>query len=247
MLKALILTLQFLTRFPINVSIEVNRKTLAKGTTFYPFVGMLIGAIAAVIYYGLSYISMDVAALGGVFAIIFVTGGLHLDGLADTADGFFSSRPREKILEIMKDSHVGAFGVVAIVSNILGKYILLKDMEALYGGLALILSCGIGRMASAMLFTFGKSARPGGLGDMVTNNHNKGYFIVGLMLFGITGFIMAEIAFIVSLLTVLLFSLLLMAYSYRVIGGLTGDVYGAACEMGEMMSLTIFLMFMLWR
>ena len=68
--------------------------------------------------------------------MIIVTGGLHLDGLSDTADGFYSYRDKEKILEIMKDSRIGAFGVISIVLDILLKYIILSNLE---GNIPLIL------------------------------------------------------------------------------------------------------------
>lgn len=164
MIKSLVLMLQFLTRLPVNVQVDFDRKIIARGTLFFPFIGMLVGAIAAAVYYLLYYVNLDVASLGAVFTIIAVTGGIHLDGLSDTADGFFSSRSREKILEIMKDSRVGTFGVIAIIFNILSKYVFLRGMDMHTAVTALILSCGLGRLAEALLFSFGKGARPGGDG-----------------------------------------------------------------------------------
>ena len=246
MIKAFILALQFLTRLPIPIQIEVTKKTLAKGAFFYPFIGMIIGSVAAGIYIVIAFVSTQIASITAVFALIAVTGALHLDGLSDMADGFFSARSRERILEIMKDSRVGAFGVVAIVFNILVKYILISEMDGKKLVFALILSCGIGRVATSMLFSFGKSARDTGLGHQITNNGTRLYFVASVVLFGVIGFMLAEIAFVTALAAVLLFCLLLIPYCYRVIGGLTGDIYGAACELGEMISLFAFLVVNTW-
>lgn len=246
MVKSFILMLQFLTRLSVNIKVDVERATIVNGTVFFPFIGMLIGVISALTYYLLGFINRDIASLGAVFTIIAVTGGFHVDGLSDTADGFFSSRSRERILEIMKDSRVGTFGVVAILFDVLFKYVLIKSFNSSSVISVLILSCGIGRIATSMLFSFGKSARPGGLGDMFTGSESKKYFILGLILFSIVGFLMGKTAFLASIMIVILFSLIFMRYSYKVIGGLTGDVYGAACELGEIISMLVFLVVAGW-
>ncbi|MDP4146412.1 MAG: adenosylcobinamide-GDP ribazoletransferase [Bacillota bacterium] len=241
MLKPLILALQFLTRLPVNISVDFERENISRSTIFFPLVGMLIGAIAAVIFYLLSFINKDLAALAGVFTLVMVTGGLHIDGLSDTADGFFSSRPKEKILEIMKDSRVGAFGVIAIIFDILFKFVLLKNMQTLIGVMALTLSCGIGRSMIALMFSFGKTARPGGLGELFMNKNSKKYFVIAVLIFIIIGCFLGKIGFLAALFAALIFTLLFMRYSYKLIGGLTGDVYGANCELCEIVSLIVFL------
>ncbi|MDK2952118.1 MAG: adenosylcobinamide-GDP ribazoletransferase [Kosmotogales bacterium] len=246
MLKALVLMLQFLTRIPINIKIDMNKETLGKGTFFFPFIGMMIGGIASVVYYGLGFVNNDIASLGAVFTIIAVTGGLHLDGLSDTADGFFSSRKRERILEIMKDSRVGVFGVVFIIFDILFKYVIIKEMNVHTAIIAIVLSCGIGRVSASTLFTFGKSARKDGLGNMFVGNDSKKYFFAALVIFLAIGIYVSNIVFIIAIVSSISFTLLFMKYSYKIIGGLTGDVYGAACELSEIISLFVFLGASMW-
>jgi adenosylcobinamide-GDP ribazoletransferase len=246
MIKSFILMLQFLTRFPINIQVDANRENISKGTLFFPFIGMLIGLLSGTVTYFLSFVNLDIAALAGVFTIIAVTGGLHVDGLSDTADGFFSSRSRERILEIMKDSRVGTFGVIAIVFDILFKYALLKNFHPKMALIALILSCGNGRTATAMLLTIGKSARENGLGKMFTNRDSRNYLVIGSIIYIAAGLLIAKYTFIVSLLVAIAFALVFMRYSYKVIDGLTGDVYGATCEMCEILSLFAFLVVGKW-
>ena len=238
--------LQFLTRLPVNIRVDFDRETIGRGAVYFPFIGMLIGALAAIPYYFLSFISKDIASLGAVFTLVIVTGGLHVDGLSDTVDGFFSARPRERILEIMKDSRVGAFGVIAIVFDILFKFIILKSFTTESGIIALIISCGCSRLITAMLFTFGKSAKSGGLGDMFTSNRFKPYFTVGAALFLIAGYSIAGEVFLIPLVVSILFALTFMRYSYKVIGGLTGDVYGAASEISEILGMLSYLAVITW-
>lgn len=244
--KSFILMLQFLTRLPINISVDVDRKNIGRGTVYFPFIGMLIGSISALTYYALSFINKDIASLGGVFAIIAVTGGLHVDGLSDTCDGFFSSRKRERILEIMKDSRVGTFGVIGIIFDIFSKYVIIKSMDVRLAVIAIILACGTGRLLSSLLFTFGKTARPGGMGDMFTGNNTKVFFLIGAIIFLVLGFFLLGVNFLIALLVSILFSILFMIYSYKVIGGLTGDVYGACCELGEIIFLLSILVVKIW-
>ena len=246
MVKGLILGLQFLTRLPINISVEYDRKNLTKTTFFFPFIGMLIGVIAAIVFYLFSFINKDIAAVCTVLALVVTTGGLHMDGLSDTADGFFSARPKEKILEIMKDSRVGAFGVIAIVMDLLFKYVVIKSMDTDRAIVYIILSSGISRTMVAMFFSFGKSPRKGGMGDMLINKDSKKYFIVSAIIFILIGTFIARYNFLIVLIIVLAFSLLLMRYSYKTIGGVTGDVFGANAELCEILALIGFVVVQKW-
>ena len=125
MIKGFILAIQFLTRIPINIPVDFNRENLSKTTFFYPLTGMIIGGIAGLVYYLASYINKDIASFLAVTTIIIVTGGLHLDGLGDTFDGFLSARDRERILDIMKDSRIGTLifvlGTIVVQGGILAK------------------------------------------------------------------------------------------------------------------------------
>lgn len=246
MVKALILGLQFLTRLPVNIGVDYNRENLTKTTFFFPFIGMLVGAIAAAFYYIFSFISSDIASICAVLALVITTGGLHIDGLSDTADGFFSSRPKEKILEIMKDSRVGAFGVIAIVLDILFKYVVIKSMEPKMAVAWIILSSGISRTMVSMLFCFGKSARKGGMGDMLMNKDSKKYFIPATIIFILIGLYICRLNFLITFGLALIFTLSLMRYSYKKIGGLTGDVFGANAELCEILSMAAFLVIAKW-
>lgn len=241
MIKSLILMVQFFTRLPINIEVDVKKDTFAKGTVFLPFIGMLIGLFSYMIYSLAGFLNKDAASLVAVFAIVLATGGLHMDGLSDMTDGFFSSRSRERILEIMKDSRTGSFGVIAIVFDILAKYVLIKNTASSVIAYSLILSCGCARSSVSMLFGIGKSARPGGMGDMFLNKDSAKYFIIGTAIFISAGFCMSGYVFLIALFMCYILSFLVMKQSYRIIGGLTGDVFGAICELSEILSLAVFM------
>lgn len=114
-MKTLILLIQFFTRIPLPIQINMDEINLKKGSALLPFVGVIIGAWNWLIFTLVALVMpLPVAIIAGLFAEIIITGGFHVDALADTADGLFSSRKRERMLEIMKDSRVGANGVIAI-------------------------------------------------------------------------------------------------------------------------------------
>ena len=98
MISGLVFSLQFLTRIPLNIQIDCNNRNISKSTFFFPLVGALIGAFSAGAYYIMLFMGRDIASLSAVLALVFITGGLHIDGLSDTCDGFFSSRQKERIL-----------------------------------------------------------------------------------------------------------------------------------------------------
>lgn len=240
MLKALILSFQFLTRLPININVDYNPKNIKNSQLFYPFVGMVIGIISGGVYAASSYINKDIASIFAVVSLILLTGGLHMDGLSDTCDGFFSARDREKILTIMKDSRVGSFGVIALILDILVKYILISNINknALF---VLMLSCGNARLMVLMLISYGKSARKEGMAVTYSNANKSKYFIISFMVYIIFTAVVFSPYYLIPLLASFIASLLLVQKSYKLIGGLTGDVYGADIEICEIISIAVFL------
>lgn len=244
MIKGLILSIQFLTRIPINIPVDFNERNLSKSTFFFPLTGMIIGGLAGLIYYFSSYINTDIASFLAVTTMIIVTGGLHLDGLGDTFDGFFSARDRERILEIMKDSRAGTYGVVAIILDILLKYVIISNMK---GNIPIFLaiSCGNGRLIAAILMSFGKIARPGGIGDMFAKSNPKVYALGGGLIYSIVTFFINPL-YLIPLGISLIVACLITLKTYKTINGFTGDVYGASIETIEIASLLAFLGVSAW-
>lgn len=113
MIRIFFATLAFMSRLPVpyrwSQGLEVEQ--YSRGIVMFPWVGMVLGTLAAVVFLLLApWCGTPLAALFYVLALAVLTGGFHLDGLADTCDGLFSARTREKMLEIMRDSRLGTHG-----------------------------------------------------------------------------------------------------------------------------------------
>lgn len=240
MLSALILAFQFLTRIPININVDYNDLNISKSHLFYPFVGLVIGIISGGVYFAFSFISKDIASFFAVVSLVLITGGLHMDGLSDTCDGFFSARDREKILEIMKDSRVGSFGAIGLILDILLKYILISNLTKNIP-LTLMISCANSRLMILMLISFGKPARRDGMAVLEMKANKIKYFIITAIAYVLFITLVFSPYYIIPLVFSFLASLLLVKKSYKIIGGLTGDVYGACNEISEIVSLAAFV------
>lgn len=244
MINGLILSLQFLTRIPINKSIDFNQENIRKSTFFFPYIGMLLGAIVALSYYAILPLNADIASFVAVLMIIILTGGLHLDGLSDTADGFYSARDKEKMLVIMKDSRIGAFGVISLILIILFKYIIISNLSNKVG-LALVLSLANSRLVVLIQMAYKKTARPGGLGELFHNSNPKKYIIASISLYLIIISII-NIKFLIPLIGSIILGEWITHITYKKIDGFTGDVYGATLELCEVLSLLLFMGVIQW-
>ena len=123
-IKRFLLTLGFMTRIPVNVDLgEVKDEDMHKGFLYYPVVGLILGLCDMAVFLLVSLILPEVfGILFAMLANLCLTGAFHLDGLSDTADGIYSARTRERMLEIMKDSRIGTNGAVAMCFDLALKF-----------------------------------------------------------------------------------------------------------------------------
>ena len=128
-MKSFFLALSLLTRIPVPFKLYDGIKKSSSATLYFPFVGLVIGLIVAVIAYVLAPL-LPVWPFAVLMSLCLAgfSGFLHLDGVADCADGFLSSRPTERILEIMKDSRIGAMGTLALIFVVLMKVSLIGSL-----------------------------------------------------------------------------------------------------------------------
>lgn len=244
MIDGLILAFQFFTRIPINKAVDFNEKNIRYSLFFYPYIGAFMGSLIAAVYYPLSKLHVNIASLAAVFMMLFLTGGLHIDGLSDTFDGFLSSRDRERTMEIMKDSRVGTFGVISIIFLILSKFIIISSFEKGLP-LALILSMVNSRMEACRIISLKRVAREGGLGDLFHKSNPKKLILMNSIIYIAILFIL-NYKYIYPLLITYLINELFCRWSYKKIGGMTGDTYGAIIEIGEVISLFSFWGIFVW-
>lgn len=227
--------LQFLTTIPLPFQLKVDNRDFGKGLVFAPVVGLLIGAVMASVFSLVEMIlPFQAAIIVTVLAYITLTGGLHLDGLGDTFDGLFSNRPKERMLEIMRDSRVGTNAVLAVT------VVLLLDVSLLWGVdreqliKVILLFPAAGRVGSVIGAGISEYARAGeGLGKSFIDYCSKGDVIIGIAIYlaaayavkGFMGVLEGAVPVVAAFLSTRFFS--------RKIGGATGDVLGAVCELNQ--------------
>jgi len=243
-MDGLILALQFFTRIPVNKEVSFQGKNIGKSLFYLPIIGLVIGMIAALPAILLSGYSKPISALLTVLIITGLTGGLHLDGLADTFDGFLSGREKNRVMEIMKDSTLGAFGAVALIFAIISKLVAVHELPAEYW-IGIPLSLANARLVAGYVITTKKNAREDGLGALFKSSAaGKNVLLSGLVMIGIILFI--NPIFLIPLAGSFIMGELIVFWSYRKIGGMTGDVYGAVIELCEVASLIIFWGVTIW-
>jgi adenosylcobinamide-GDP ribazoletransferase len=247
-LSSFVAALRFLTVIPLPGSLGDSKEELARAVPFFPLIGLLFGCLAVPLTWGLHLLlPPPVTAVLVTLALLSFSGGLHLDGLADTADGFFSARPRERMLEIMRDSATGAMGVIALVLLLLLKVACLSSMPSGRLIVAVFLMPVAGRTAILLLMAMLPYIRPeGGLGSLFAayfnNRHAWAVSLAALLLFSGTAWAAAGIQGLLAAFAVLLLTALFAAFCRSKIGGVTGDTLGAACELAEAVVALVFVL-----
>ena len=235
-MKRFLAAIQFLTIIPLPSSFAISERDLGRSSPFFPLVGLAIGAAATGLDYLLGLILP--AAATSVLTVTFLlaaSGGLHMDGLADTADGFFSSRPREKILDIMRDSRTGPMGAMAIVLVLILKITVLASLPVTARWWILLLMPVVGRCGLLVSLSVLPYARAeGGLASIFVLHRSRFYVALALVFPVVVGGLTGCMTGLAAGFSAFVFSLLLAAYVYSKIGGFTGDTLGAACELTEL-------------
>lgn len=237
------IALSFLTVLPVGQNLPCDAPRLARSMALFPAVGLALGLLLAVSNWALQLIlpPLVVAPLV-VLLLIRLSGALHLDGLADLADGLAGGRDSETRLRIMKDSRIGAVGAVALVMALLLKVLALYSLPLELQSAALVLMPAAGRWLQVLLAACCAYARPeGGTAGAFVDNVGRPQVLfasatliaAALILFGWPGFW-------------LLFGLAALAWWLRRylqlrLGGVTGDALGAATELAEIASLLLLL------
>jgi adenosylcobinamide-GDP ribazoletransferase len=233
-MKPLLAAIRFLTIVPVPGDWGTAEDDLARSVPWFPVVGLLLGAVAAALAWALSLAAPPmVIAAAMVVVLLAFSGCLHMDGLADTADGLLSSRPRERMLEIMKDSHTGAMGVIAIVCVLLVKFASLASLPAEGFWRAALLMPLAGRSAIVVQMAVLPYARPSGLGNVFYRRRPCLAAIWAAAVLAAAGWGVLGSKGLVIVAASIVAALVLSVYVYRKIGGATGDTFGAVCEIVE--------------
>jgi adenosylcobinamide-GDP ribazoletransferase len=241
MIRAFTLALQLLTRLPVpSLTTPPQPGELGLSVLFFPAVGLLIGALLAGMHTALWLVDPGVLAALALMVWVLLTGGLHLDGLADTADAWIGGQgDRERTLSIMKDPRSGPMAVVVIVLLLLTKFAALQVLLAGDAGSVLWLAPVLGRAVIVLLLITTPYVRPDGLGSPYAHYLPRwGCGVLVLLVAVMT------VALLEGLGGVLLAVLggVFVGFRYSLmsrLGGVTGDTLGAACELTEMVVLLV--------
>lgn len=229
-MKSLLLMITFFTRIPIRYNYEYDEKDLIKGIKFFPIIGLIIGFAMYIPVFFKNVLHGPVISLLSWVIYLWITGGLHVDGLADTFDGIFSNRSREKILEIMKDSRIGTFGVIGILFLTIWNLIFTSyiDMKLI------IIVPVVGRSAAILAASISKYAREGhGMGKAFIENCGVKERIYAVAFSYILLALLLKLQGLVILSITYLAIFMVTKSINKKIGGMTGDTMGFTVELAQ--------------
>lgn len=244
-MRKILIAISFFTRIPIKLK-DVSSEEFYDSMIFIPIVGVFIGVVLYGVSFLLSFINfIELEAMLMVIAYIWLTGGLHLDGFSDTTDALFSARDREKMMEIMKDSRLGAFGAIGLILLLLTYWMCFKIILPEHSLLIIVMPI-FGRVAAIMSTCFSTYAPlGGGLGKRFTEMTKPYHFIIYvILLMGITALVLSLNGIIAVLLSFIP-GLILMLNLQKKIGGMTGDTIGMTIELNQVFLLVIYSIIMI--
>lgn len=237
-LKTFLLATQFLTRLPVPVGNAYTKERFGESVRHYPLVGIFVGAIVAALYYAASFVwPQTVAILLSTAASLLLTGAFHEDGLADTFDGMGGGTTPQRALEIMKDSRIGTYGVVAVASVLALKVAALSFFTVTTAVITLIAAHGLSRLSSVLVISTSRYVRDDGSGKPIAIHIHARGLVYALATGALCVILMSMY---LSLLTVIIGLFGAFAGHFtarrifeRKIDGYTGDCLGATQQLSE--------------
>ncbi len=246
-LNIFLTALEYYTRIPCGRWIDRRSASLHEATRYLPVIGWIAGLLSGVILVSLRWIlNTDMAILLSMAASVLLTGAFHEDGLADFCDGFGGGWTKDRILEIMKDSRTGTYGVVGLVLMLLAKFLALREILLFFPKpvmllLLLVTAHAMSRFTAASFIITHQYVRlsADSKAKPVAEEAGRATILVGavLALLPFAFLVVYSHKFILLVLLPLLwvFTLILGRYFNRWIGGYTGDCLGAAQQLSELL------------
>lgn len=235
-MKPFILALTFLTRLYIPNRYEMNDQDFAGSISFYPIIGLIIGGILSAIRWGVLYMTpeMDILALVLIIGYVFLSGGLHLDGLADSFDGLFSGRDKARIFEIMQDSRIGSFGVIGLILYFAFLLITFQHVD----WTIILLFPLVGR--GSVLLAAGSSnyAKEKGMGKLIVDAAGPNHIIYAIVLTIAVGALL-DMKNILPICITYVLVLIMTQVIRKKLSGITGDIMGMTVEVSQCIFLLL--------
>lgn len=228
--------IRFFTRLPVPAWVGHSAEALNRSARYFPAVGLLVGALGGLVYLGAAYFwPPAVAVLLSMATTIYATGAFHEDGLSDTVDGLGGGWEKLRILEIMKDSRVGSYGVVVMWLALSGKFVLLLNMDAALLPVVLLAGHAVSRFCSTVLLATLDYVRDDLLAKAkpLATKLSVGEMLVALV-FTLPGLVMLPpLKALFGVLLAALATVWLALKFKRWLGGYTGDCLGATQQVSE--------------
>jgi len=239
-MKHFFIALQFLTILPLKIKGEMKDEDFRKSLVYFPLIGLIIGIVLVLSLGLLNFFPVLVKGAIVILISAILTGGIHLDGFADTCDGFYGFHSRERILEIMRDSRIGAMGAIGLVCLLLFKFSLLVSIPYIDFWKVLIIMPVFSRWVQVLSCYSAHCIRKEGKAKLFIENVTLNGVISGglftfflfLLLTGLKGVLLFILAFISTFLVI--------KYVKKKIGGMTGDTLGAISEVAEVLVLLFY-------
>ena len=239
-LRLFFIALQFFTRIPIPRWVGFDPAWLHQASRYFPAVGWVVALVTAAVYALATLLwPPAVAVVLSTVAGIWLTGAFHEDGFADVCDGFGGGMTAERVLEIMKDSRVGAYGAIGIMLMLLCKITLLLSLPASYVIPALFIAHPLSRLASCSLIWCLDYARLEGKAKPLAQHMSNAEWLIGIVtvalpVAGILYFSVIPLTSFFSGLSLLILASWWLARLFvRRIGGYTGDCLGTVQQLSE--------------
>lgn len=240
-MRGFLVALQFLTIFPLQIKSEIKEKDFGRTLIYFPIVGALIGLVLALILLAFDFLPHLVKIALVLVGSIIITGAIHLDGFADTCDGFFSGKSKEKILNIMHDPHIGTMGVIAVVSLLLLKFSLMVSISKDILWKSLIIMVVFSRWIQVLACYLSKYAKESGKARFFIEYATLKEVIIDGLITVILLYVLESWKALFLFIPVLAAAFLFINYIKRRIGGMTGDTIGAVSEIIEVCVLLFSL------
>lgn len=250
-LGGLLLAFQFFSSIPVHKEIQLEKPQVTAMYSLLPVVGLVMGALTS----ALIWLMQETTEIGPLMIAFLlasllwaITGGLHLDGLADTGDAYFSYRNKGKRLEIMGDPRIGAFGAMVLIFAIVGKVIVLAELIPTVSLIALAVVPVISRIGMAVLSAIAKPAKTQGLAAYFQGLIDRRMLIVAMSAWSLLVFIIVFVfcgwTLALSFLAVaLVATIIYKKWCDKNFGGVTGDLLGAYAEGMELLLWGMLLFF----
>ena len=233
-MRALLTAFSFLTTIPVPTRADLAPGELGRATAWFPLVGLVVGLLlAGADWCGRALWDPYVASALVIGSALLLTGGLHIDGLMDAADGFFSRRDREGTLAVMKDSRSGALGVAAGITALLLKFAAYAYLAGALHWRIIALAPVLGRLGMVLGVAFFPYARKMGTGLGFAQQTRARHATVAAVFALLISFALFQSLGLALCAGAAALALICGLYWLRRLGGLTGDIYGATNEVVE--------------